>query len=151
MSDNVIPLHRKGDPPPPVFDQPAMNKGQAVLILLAALGEQGQTSKDLARHFGWHHGSASGVLSRLHLKKEVVRLAERRDGAHIYVLPAYVNERRVSHRQPPHHDLTADLAAMLRRVHRPCDHSPNLMPHPTCRSCEIRELLARYDRAMKDY
>lgn len=62
-----------------------------VLARLAAVGAYGQTWKDLADLYGWHHGQASGVLSVLHKTGHVERLTARRDRCHVYVLPAHVH------------------------------------------------------------
>lgn len=147
MNDNVIPLRRAGDPPlPDVRMNPLVPKTLSAQIVLGLHGKAGMTWKELAAHFGWHHGSASGVLSSLHKQSKVVRLRERRDGAAVYVMPQHVDGRPTRPRARPTNDLTDDLAVMLRRLYRPCKHDPMLTSHPTCRACEIRELLARYDR-----
>jgi len=56
----------------------------------------GATWKDLEAWFHWHHGQASGVLSVLHKANVIVRLDERRDRCHIYVLPKWVDGRKQS-------------------------------------------------------
>jgi hypothetical protein len=56
--------------------------------------EQGATWKEIADELGLHHGSASGVLSVLHLTGKIERLAESRNRCKIYVLPEYVAGRK---------------------------------------------------------
>ena len=53
----------------------------------------GVTVRQLREWTGWHHGTASGVLSVLHRSRVIVRLAEVRDGCKVYVLPVYVDGR----------------------------------------------------------
>lgn len=43
---------------------------------------------------GWHHGTASGVLSNLHAGGRIHRLSVQRDGRKVYVLPEFVGGRR---------------------------------------------------------
>lgn len=64
------------------------------LALLEIKDIKGVTWKDLADWYGWHHGTASGVLSALHKADKIVRLVDRRDKCRIYVLPEYVQGRR---------------------------------------------------------
>lgn len=56
-------------------------------------GHTGVTVKDLREMTDWHHGQASGVLSVLHKEGRLVRLAEKRDRCHVYVLPEHVSGR----------------------------------------------------------
>lgn len=56
-------------------------------------GERGVTARELGDHLGTHHGSASGALSNLHRKGELLRLTERRGGQSVYVLPAHQQGR----------------------------------------------------------
>lgn len=60
---------------------------------LRAVGSSGQTWKELASRYGWHHGQASGVLSVLHKTGHVARLTEKRQRCFVYVLPEYVDGR----------------------------------------------------------
>lgn len=66
---------------------------------LEIVKHHGVTWKELGDHFSQHHGSASGVLSVLHLKGHIVRLNESRNGCKIYVLPTYVQGRKVEERR----------------------------------------------------
>lgn len=60
---------------------------------------QGLTWKDLADRTGWHHGTASGVLSVLHKSGLIARLSETRNRCSIYVLPQYVQGRKTEGRR----------------------------------------------------
>lgn len=53
----------------------------------------GVTWKELADEFGWHHGTASGVLSVLHKDEQIARLLSKRDKCRVYVHPDYVDGR----------------------------------------------------------
>jgi DNA-binding MarR family transcriptional regulator len=59
----------------------------------------GVTWKELSDLTGWHHGSASGVLSVLHKEGYIVRLKDRRNKCAIYVHPVYLQEREVVERK----------------------------------------------------
>ena len=56
-------------------------------------GALGVTWKDLSGYFGWHHGSASSVLTVLHKTEHIVRLMNRREKCRIYVLPEFQQGR----------------------------------------------------------
>jgi DNA-binding MarR family transcriptional regulator len=56
----------------------------------------GVTWKELSNLTGWHHGSASGVLSVLHKAGVIVRLTARRNRCVIYVSPEYTNNRETA-------------------------------------------------------
>ena len=58
--------------------------------LLEAKAETGLTWNELAFHYGWHHGQASGALSNLHKSGHISRLHETRDNSHVYVLPEWI-------------------------------------------------------------
>jgi len=60
------------------------------LNLLEKAGQGGLTWSELAFHYGWHHGQASGALSNLHKGGWIERLQETRERSHIYVLPEWV-------------------------------------------------------------
>jgi predicted cupin superfamily sugar epimerase len=64
------------------------------LMYLWMQHEQGVTWKEIADELGLHHGSASGVLSVLHLAGRIERLAETRNRCKVYVLPEYVAGRK---------------------------------------------------------
>lgn len=67
----------------------------ATLNYLRRQSVYGSTWKDLASHYNWHHGQASGVLSTLHKSGVIARLFERRDRCAIYVLVEWVDGREV--------------------------------------------------------
>jgi len=56
--------------------------------LVAAAGPDGLTVRELCRKTGWHHGQASGTLSRLAKQRRVRAVAVFRDNCAAYVLPA---------------------------------------------------------------
>lgn len=74
-------------------DVSAMREGQAIAFL-AKRGTRGATWKDLAEAHGWHHGQASGVLSRLHKAGVISRLVEVDRRCKVYVLPEYQSGRQ---------------------------------------------------------
>ena len=59
----------------------------------------GVTWKELSDLTGWHHGSASGVLSVLHKEGFIVRLKDRRNRCAIYVHPVYLQNRETVERK----------------------------------------------------
>lgn len=65
------------------------------LAHLARAGERGCTWQELAAATGWHHGTASGVLSVLHKEGRIARLAESRNRCRVYVLDTYAEGREV--------------------------------------------------------
>ena len=64
---------------------------QAVLDLLEQAGFNGLTWKELGKKKRWHHGQASGVLSKLHKDGLAVRHATLVNGSSIYTLPQYAD------------------------------------------------------------
>lgn len=59
----------------------------------------GVTWKELSDELNLHHGSASGVLSVLHLVGKIERLAETRNRCKVYVLPDFVQGRATEARK----------------------------------------------------
>lgn len=74
------------------------NRQQETLNYLFDSGVIGMTWKELSDQTGWHHGSASGVLSVLHKEGLIVRLQEKRNRCAIYVQERYVKGRQLSDR-----------------------------------------------------
>lgn len=73
----------------------AASKNQAIVMsLLEDKKYHGLTFGDLMEATGWHHGTASGVLSNLHAGDKIHRLSVTREGRKVYVLPEYVGGRR---------------------------------------------------------
>lgn len=143
--DNVVPLVRRGHVTEPI---PAhLTHRQKALVLLERYGYYGMTWAELGAEIGVHHGAASGVLSGLHAQDQVVRLRfEVRNGLSVYVLPGHAGNRPVMPRRRAS-GLTSDMAAMLRQLQRECAHiRRNERPHPTCKWCQVKHLLDRYDR-----
>lgn len=64
--------------------QEANNQARALSYLKLA-GIHGMTWKELAEGTGWHHGTASGVLSVLHQSGAIVRSVKARNRCKIYV------------------------------------------------------------------
>jgi hypothetical protein len=72
--------------------------------LVMSAGAHGVTWRDVSESLDVHHGVSSSALSNLHLDKHIVKLAERRNGCGIYVLPRYAEgqetiERRHNYRE----------------------------------------------------
>ena len=74
-----------------VSGQEANNQARALSYLKLA-GVQGMTWKELAEGTGWHHGTASGVLSVLHQSGAIVRAIKARNRCKIYVHQNYKDE-----------------------------------------------------------
>jgi hypothetical protein len=66
-----------------------LNNQQTALVYLKQAGELGLTWKELAIATGWHHGTASGVLSVLHQSGAVIRLYSSRNRCKVYVHQNY--------------------------------------------------------------
>jgi hypothetical protein len=72
---------------------------RAVLSYVRERRGYGVTWWELADHYGWHHGVASGALSTLHKDGRLDRLTETRvapggrRGCKVYVLPEWVLHR----------------------------------------------------------
>jgi hypothetical protein len=75
------------------------HRQKQTLLDLARVGTRGLTWKELGELRGWHHGQSSGCLSVLHLENLVARLAERRNRCSVYVLPEFVNGRKITERK----------------------------------------------------
>lgn len=56
-------------------------------------GSYGMTVAEVRDTSGWHHGTASGVLSVLHMVGRLERLVEKRGRCHVYVHPDFVQGR----------------------------------------------------------
>jgi hypothetical protein len=61
-----------------------LNNQQIALAYLKSKGTNGATWKELATETGWHHGTASGVLSVLHKAYAIIRSPRIRNGCKIY-------------------------------------------------------------------
>lgn len=61
--------------------------------------KEGITWKELSDLTGWHHGTASGVLSVLHKAGKIERLRLTRNKCAIYVHPDYVLGRPIAVRK----------------------------------------------------
>ncbi len=66
---------------------PQVTKAQQTIDLVAAAGERGLTVRELCKRTGWHHGQASGQLSRLNRRGRVRQTPVFRDGCSAYVAP----------------------------------------------------------------
>ena len=62
-------------------------------------GSFGITWKELSDATGWHHGTASGVLSVLDTGNQIVRLKEKRGRCAVYVTPDNVFGRAIAVRK----------------------------------------------------
>ena len=67
----------------------AGDRQAAVLMLMQTRGARGVTVVDIRNTLIPHHGTASRVLTVLHVGGKIERLKESRDGAKIYVLPSF--------------------------------------------------------------
>ena len=68
-----------------------LNHQQLALSLLKKAGANGLTWKDLATATGWHHGTASGVLSVLHKVGVIIRSTEIRNRCKVYYHPDHAD------------------------------------------------------------
>lgn len=68
------------------------NNQARALSYLKIAGLQGMTWKELATGTGWHHGTASGVLSVLHKSGAIVRTIKSRNRCKIYVHQNYKDQ-----------------------------------------------------------
>ena len=66
-----------------------LNNQQLALNYLKSRGIEGATWKELATETGWHHGTASGVLSVLHQSGAIVRTIKTRNRCKVYVHQNY--------------------------------------------------------------
>lgn len=80
-------------------DGTTSKRQKQTLRLLETVKHHGLTWKELADSLNLHHGSASGVLSVLHLKGHIIRLAESRNKCKVYVLPSYTQGRTFESRR----------------------------------------------------
>lgn len=72
-------------------DGKTLNRQNQTLDILRERSVFGVTWKELSDKTGWHHGSASGVLSVLHKEGLIVRLKQRRNKCAIYMLAVFAN------------------------------------------------------------
>ena len=74
-------------------DGTTKNRQVKTLELLEKARRSGLTWRELADALNLHHGSASGVLSVLHLSGRIKRLTEVRNKCKVYVLPLFIDGR----------------------------------------------------------
>jgi hypothetical protein len=72
-----------------------LNNQELTLRLLKHVGIKGYTWKELAIATGWHHGTASGVLSVLHMSSAIVRTYTTRNRCKVYVHQNFKDEVKV--------------------------------------------------------
>jgi hypothetical protein len=72
-----------------------LNNQQKALHLLKHMGKLGLTWKELAQETGWHHGTASGILSVLHMSGAIVRTYTVRNKCKVYVHQNFKDEVKV--------------------------------------------------------
>lgn len=77
-------------------DGTTKNRQSETMRLVLASKSYGMTWKELSEATGWHHGSASGVLSVLHKAGFIERLTDRRNKCAIYVGLESVNGRKTA-------------------------------------------------------
>lgn len=71
----------------------AAHRQAGALAEVRMAGRSGATWREVAAERGWHHGQASGALTRLHRRGLILRLEETRDHCGVYVTPDYVGNR----------------------------------------------------------
>lgn len=77
----------------PSTPAPAKTSLDRVVDLVAAAGPDGLTVREvLKKARNWHHGQASGALSRAHAQGRLVRTTSYRTGCAAYVIPASAGE-----------------------------------------------------------
>lgn len=69
-----------------------LNHQQQALHMLKRAATTGLTWKDIATTTGWHHGTASGVLSVLHKSGAIVRTIKIRNRCKVYVHQDYKDQ-----------------------------------------------------------
>ena len=75
-------------------DGTTARRQREVVAFLDTTGPLGATWRDLAAHYHWHHGMATGALSNLHKAGVIARLATvQRVKCSVYVLPEHVGNR----------------------------------------------------------
>jgi predicted transcriptional regulator len=72
-----------------------LNNQELALHMLKRAGTVGLTWKDIATTTGWHHGTASGVLSVLHMSGAIVRTYTVRNKCKVYVHQNFKDEVNV--------------------------------------------------------
>lgn len=114
---------------------------------VSACGSQGITWRELASRHGWHHGTASGVLSVLHKTGHLARLTERRDRCQIYVLPEHVQGRTTAPFRPnsASRELTERETRILLRMEEAVRGLPErtLVPVPAALLAEMTATIRR--------
>ena len=88
------------------------DRQKRVMFYLIMYDVKGLTWKELSTITNWHHGTASGTLSILHKAGKISRLVERRNGCKIYVLPEYVEGRKVE----PHGGKRSSRFELIREI-----------------------------------
>ena len=78
-----------------------LNNQEFALFILKSKGIHGATWKEIATHTGWHHGTASGVLSVLHQSGAIVRLYSARNRCKIYVHQDFKDDVKYSTYKKP--------------------------------------------------
>ena len=78
-----------------------LNNQEFALFILKSRGIHGATWKEIATHTGWHHGTASGVLSVLHQSGAIVRLYSARNRCKIYVHQDFKDDVKYSTYKKP--------------------------------------------------
>ena len=69
------------------------------LMMVLVTAYVGITWKELSEITGWHHGTASGVLSVLDKAGRIVRLKETRNGCAVYVSLGWIENRPITVRK----------------------------------------------------
>jgi len=88
-------------------------KQRLVLQQVSIIGAHGITVAELCEATGWHHGTASGVLSNLDKAGVIVMLEERRDRQHVYTLSRFKYGRDLAKRRVKQHADILDAQAYI--------------------------------------
>ncbi len=111
----------EGSNPAPASEERARRRAEdgsaaasqvAILADLGAHGMFGSTCHEAERRLGMSHETYTGARTNLHRRGDIVRLLERRERRHVYVMPEYVMSRDVVPFRPhPRRDATPEVAA----------------------------------------
>jgi hypothetical protein len=123
-----------------------------VMALLSDAGFKGLTYTELGGITGMHHGQSSGVLSNLHHKGRIARLAQKRHGCKVYVMPEWADGREAEGpgRNPRRTD--GDLAAFRADVMAVRDRLADLLDATPDgeEQADYRDLLEDLNEALGD-
>lgn len=116
---------------------------------LRTAGAAGVTWKELADVQGWHHGTASGVLSVLHKEGHIARLRDdKRHRCAVYVLPEWAGDRATvaqGRKKPAPFTLAHSELEALARLRDDLD----CAALPEGVGADVRQVVAALERAVR--